>query len=90
MRMILLGTILLLAGCPDFSGGGSKDRREAPGDPGLGDTDPECRFCGVQGISCCPKTCSEVQGQPLNRYFCLYNLRCLPAADGGGEKICVD
>lgn len=89
MKKILLGALLLLAwtGCPDPK---ERPRPQAPGDPNLDDpTESECRFCGARGTGCCPNTCREVHGQPLNTDFCLYNLRCLPVSDGGG-RACVD
>jgi hypothetical protein len=93
MKKILLGCMLLMAGagCPTPFDDEEKARPEPIGDPRLAD-DPNCRFCGVRGIACCPNTCREASGVPLNRYFCLYNLRCLPVpgSDGGETKTCVD
>jgi hypothetical protein len=99
MKKILLGCLLLMAaaGCPNPFAREGKDRPEpperskAPGDPNLEDsTDPACRFCGARGTACCPKSCREVSGVPLNSEFCLHELRCLPPADGGEQKFCVE
>jgi hypothetical protein len=91
MKKILLGCMLLLAGagCSDLFGGEGKDRREPVTDPSLPIGDPACRLCGAKGFACCPSTCREASGLPLNSDSCLYTLRCLPVTDAGG-KACVD